>query len=610
MLINILIFIIVNFLVLYNSFLILKKFSIKKNEDKILSLGVLSISQIILSLLIFGIMKLLYAWNVLFLFLCLTILLSFLNRKKYFPKNKEIKKITKSFIKSILKMDFCLQFSIIALIFTLFLILFFGLILPPYSHDGLEVHLPMAVEWLKSHDVHLVKLTTFTDVNVAMHYPGNAELILLWNSLFLFNDIIVDLTQLAFAVLGGVACYCISRRLGVNKKHALWSLILFILTPIVILQSKTTYNDVIFASLFLMSISFLLSYEKEGKKIYIILSALSFGILLGTKYLGLLYLPIYILFFILYYPSKKLSKKFFVIFFIILILIFSTGGYWYLRNFLEKGSIIYPMKVKILGYTIMDAPQDPMTMFSWAKGKYVSSELEWFFYPFLDGIKTHGGYTYETGFGPQFISLMIPSLFLVFIKYRKKFFVLFLLLLVLFALSPVKDPRYFISILGIGAIAVSCCIRILKNSKTVEIIILFCIIFSIINSIPNFYICNGDFFKDKYELWLCTHSSYADGWKWINEHTNNENIVAITHFLYPLYGENFKNNIAYIPSDNYENWIKGLRKNRIKYIFMAPFSNYPYPIKEYEFIQKLRFPLIFGSKRVKIYLVTLKENKK
>lgn len=631
MIFGFLIFLFMNFIVVFNSYLILKNFKVDTPEDKLLVAGVLAISQIILILLSLGLMKILYIGTVIISLLLVTISIFFILSKKrrisittLISDFKMSKRFISDKIKYLKKTGIEMRLSFLFLIFTISIIVFSGIITPPYSHDGLLYHLPMAVSWLKAGTVYIVELTTFGDINMSMYYPGNAELILLWNIFPFYDDFIVDLSQLIFAILGAIACYGIARKIKIKKQNALWAPILFLLSPIIILQSKTTYNDIIFASMFLVSINFLLSYKKSNKKSDIVLSALSFGITLGTKYLGITYFLIYILFFGLIYPKKRLSNKIALDILTVILFIFLLGGYWYLRNFLETGSVIYPMRVRVFNYMIMPGPQSMMTMYRWSESKYVSNNLEWLIYPFLDGHKTYREYTYESGFGPQFISLMIPSIIFLFFlfffaKNKEIFFSLFPLLVLLFFLTPTKEPRYYISLLGIGSVAVSYCISKINYSRIIKIIAVLCIIFSVYYSLPTLFPCNGNILKvqNKYDSWLCTYPSYAEGWKWLNDHTGGDNIIGITHFLYPLYGDKLKNNIIFIPSGDiyipseyyegwsefYRNWLEGLKEYEINYLFMAPYQDYEYNIREYDFIKKLDPKLVYEKESVSIYSI-------
>lgn len=614
MIMIILIFLFMNLLVIFNSYIILKNFEFAVPEDNFLAIGVITMSQIVLTLLFLGLMKMLCVENVIILSLLIAMGLSILNvfRLRYvffvnlFSDFKSLQQFILNKIKGFKELDIPLGISFLLLTFTIFLIIIVGILKPTYGHDDLLYHLPMAVSWLKARSVYLVQLTSFSDINIALHYPGNFELFLLWNLLPFNDDIIADLSQLIFAILGAVACYGIARKSKIKKKYAAWAPILFLLTPIVILQTKTTYNDVVFASMFLISLNFLLSYKENNKTSCLILSALSFGFTFGTKYLGITYFLVYILFFLLLHPKKKISKIL-PDFLIIVLFIFLIGGFWYVRNFMERGSVIYPMRIELFGHIIMNAPYNPITMYSWLKYKYVSREWEWLVYPFLEAVR---GYSFEVGFGPQFISLMVPSIFLIFLCFfardRNMLFLLFPILILLFFLSPVKEPRYFITLLGVGSVAVSYCISRIEHPKIIETIALACVIFSIFNSLPQLFICNFNILEiqNNYDFWACTYHSYADGWKWLNEHTNGDNIVGITHFLYPLYGEKFKNNIVFIPPENYNSWVSLLKENKIKYLVIAP-TDYNYSVREYDFIKKLNPKLVYEKEMISIYLIEL-----
>ncbi|MEF9426143.1 MAG: hypothetical protein L0956_02845 [Candidatus Mariimomonas ferrooxydans] len=96
--------------------------------------------------------------------------------------------------------------------------------------------------------------------------------------------------------------YSIAIKLKIKEKYAVYSSLLFFFSPIIILQSTANYIDIAVSVLFLAAINFLMCEnpdEYPGNKagtinfkdgnIPILLSGLTAGILLGSKWSGLLF---------------------------------------------------------------------------------------------------------------------------------------------------------------------------------------------------------------------------------------------------------------------------------------------------------------------------------
>ena len=469
-----------NLLVVLNSFSISKRFKLEKTEDKILAIFVLAVAQIIATEVFLAIFGLLNLFNLFALNLLLFLVFSRGLKKDF--RIETVKKVIKSLKKVVLfiNKDFFLSTLFFLTLFMVSWVFLSGLIFPPHGIDTMSYHLPSAVEWLKTGSLSIPFGTETGFLKSSFYFSGNAELLFLWNILPFNSDFIVDLTQLWFAIMGAIACFSISRKLKIKKEAALLSSFVFILTPIVILQSLVNYSDLIIASLFLISINFILLWNQKREKHIIFLSAISLGILLGVKYTSV-FIVCLGLFFMLFFGRKKLIK--FTPLILIILILFSSP--LYLRNFIYTRDAFYPLGQKKFSMNTIEYYLEKSTE---------GLSLGLLLFPFRDFLpisKEINYYSIDSGFGPQFVSLIIPSILLSMyfsLKRRDKekilFFLLFFLFLVLLFISTLRVPRFLMSIIGIGAVAVAFIYQEFKRPVIMKAVVLGSLLFSVVCSLP------------------------------------------------------------------------------------------------------------------------------
>ncbi len=231
-----------------------------------------------------------------------------------------------------------------------------AIIIPPHSWDSLTYHVHFPITWLKEGGLSIIP-TPFGDSSVA-YVPCNGELFFLWLILPFREDFLVNLGQLPFLIIGAFSLFGIARTIGISRLISSWACLLFISTPAVIAQIANPYVDIIFTSLFLLSVEFLLLYWKKEKKIMLVLLATSLGLLYGIKSLAIPY-GLLILFPLAFVPFRRfgcIAQRLLIP----LVGIVTLGGFWYIRNLIVTGNPTYPLTVDILGHTIFPG------MFDWA----------------------------------------------------------------------------------------------------------------------------------------------------------------------------------------------------------------------------------------------------
>ena len=84
-----------------------------------------------------------------------------------------------------------------------------ALVLPPFAYDANTYHLTIVATWLREAEIVPPDLSL-----CCAYYPATSELLFAWPVLLQGSDALVDLVQLPFAALGGLAVAGIARTAG------------------------------------------------------------------------------------------------------------------------------------------------------------------------------------------------------------------------------------------------------------------------------------------------------------------------------------------------------------------------------------------------------------
>ncbi len=595
-------------LLLFSSWfvLLLKKRDALSFVDRLIGAFVLGLTQIVLTEMILGIIfKLLYTTPLLILNLSISlfvIVISMLKKGGISLYGELKEEFTTIF--SIIKDDIVLLLISIIFIISISWIIFIGYIFPSYTWDALWYHLPMVGYIIQSGAIQENPTPSLIDQFINI-FPKNIELFFLWNIIILKDDAITDLSQLLFTIIGVFTIYSIAIKLGIEKRYAIYSGLIFFFAPIVILQSHTNYVDVAVAVLFLIAINFLIFRGTRAinhPALSIILSGITTGILLGSKGSGPLFVAIlsvailirnvliYLNPFKLFYNEDRGSLLSILKAYLLCFLLpsFLIGGYWYIKNWFLYGNPVYPMEISFLNTTIF-------------KGLYSGiidpapeimerlSPFKRLIYVWLEKVNYYLYDSRFSGFGPIWFIISLPSIAFCLIHSlrhgRFRFLFLSMILIVTFILYPRNwNTRYVIFILGLGALSTGMMLEYFRQrDRILKTLILILVLYTALTS--NSPAITPDKIEefirlpssrrtivehDPFNIHLQARQEYGH-WRWIRGNIKNGDVLAYTFeplFLSPLWNGEFSNKVVYVKADSYDGWLMKLEEEKATHVLI------------------------------------------
>jgi len=600
---SVIIYILATLVVLSTSVILSTNFKVKYYADKIIIVGLLFLVQIVLSGLFLGVvLRRLYPLELFSSQLLILAVILFLHRHKirYISCWDFVGKISR-FLAHIRTSSF--TFTLFFLILgQIVWVLFLGFLFPPYVWDAITYHLSSVAYWLQAGKIHLID----TPVSRSNIYPMNVELFFLWNVIFLRNDVLVDLSQFFFALLGLLTIYTLTRKIGVSTKSSLAASAIYFFTPLILIQSKTCQTDLAAAVLFLIALNFAFQAGKDSQISNLFISGVASGMLMGSKSTGpilVFCLYLYLLVNWIRLHSKKSKPRgtvvkreglpayarFMVNNLYFLIPVFILGSYWYLRNWVYFNNPV-GHEIKIFGFVLFEGgvgPPKPGLTTLWANVRLLPSR--WF--ELIDNYYNSD----RSAYGPQWIILGIPStaFFLVnSIKNKAKdnpglvlFFILTFLFCILILFPDPWSSRLVLFLPAMGAVCVG---YVLDNSSrktriAVQRLILIVILWSIFNAASHSYFTPSRFKKFLHlplerrttanlGLFVSPAYSFID-----NQAKDGEHIGYTVHgdgFVYPLFGSRLQRKVYYIHHDSScSDMLSKIEEKKIKYLLTNANNN-------------------------------------
>jgi 4-amino-4-deoxy-L-arabinose transferase-like glycosyltransferase len=167
-------------------------------------------------------------------------------------------------------------------------------VMPSYGYDAVWYHLTAVASRIYAGHINITPHDP-----IANDFPRNGELSFLWVGVLTKGDLLIDVPQIGFALLGALAVVAIARVAGVSRAGAVVAGSLYFLTPIVLAQASTNYVDLVLPGLFLAGFAFLFRYtttlaaghasDPRHDRTLLLLAGAGVGLAAGAKTSGLVY---------------------------------------------------------------------------------------------------------------------------------------------------------------------------------------------------------------------------------------------------------------------------------------------------------------------------------
>jgi hypothetical protein len=359
-------------------------------------------------------------------------------------------------------------------------------VLPPFAYDALAYHLTAVASWVQSG-----RIAPNPYALCCGRYPSNAEVLFAWPTVFLGRDTLTDAVQIFAALLGALAVTGLARAAGTSPAGSITAAALFLLTPIVLTQANTDYNDVTVAAMFLVAIyfgvrllastGFAFAAGGESPRLaYAVLAGAASGFAAGTKTNGVVFAaavaaPLFAQLALAGW-RRRLPRAWCAAAAIVFAgAVLIVGGWWYGRNWAETGNPVSPFRVSIAGAQIFPGTarlHDYLTTPPWGSRNVVDEVARSWYYDLT--FWTRSDYSYEErsgGLGPLWSWLGWPLVTLVALaalRRRHDLVVSIVIPVVLaFGLLPYRWwSRFTIYLAALGAVAVVIVIERLSPGRS------------------------------------------------------------------------------------------------------------------------------------------------
>jgi hypothetical protein len=277
-----------------------------------------------------------------------------------------------------------------------------SLMYPPTGYDALSYHGPLAIFLWRDGN-----LSAFLDRAPAINTLANPGTIQLWYGLLQIagGERLADLGQLPFAILGSVAVYAFTRRLGLGRGAAQLAAGAYLLAPLVIMQSGVQVADVAGAGLLMATITLASAPAATWTCRRLSMLGLGLGLVATTK-LALLPCVAGVMLFVIgatlwHTRQQQRTRVAIVRLALVGLIFFAVAAPWWLRNVTRYGNPVYPAGIPLIGRGIFLSSDYPRI-----DGEFVPSPVAWPLYPLFER------HSERSGLGALFALGAVPGLFI------------------------------------------------------------------------------------------------------------------------------------------------------------------------------------------------------
>jgi hypothetical protein len=228
--------------------------------------------------------------------------------------------------------------------------------------DGPIYHLYFAARWWKAGRLLLVA-APFGE-NAATYFPANGDLWFTWLMASWGGDRLARVGQAPFLAVAALAAFGCARFMGAGRSASAIATCWFVSsTPLLVFSFEPNVDTIFVAGYLLATYFFLHGLRNEGNTGATCLGALAAGAALGTKSVGLVFVPPLLLLAVAFALRGKAPSRLKIMRAAAIVsLPLVIGGYWFLRNLAVTGNPVYPLEVGVLSHTFWSGWYGPEAM--------------------------------------------------------------------------------------------------------------------------------------------------------------------------------------------------------------------------------------------------------
>lgn len=230
----------------------------------------------------------------------------------------------------------------------------------PFS-DVTNFTLPNVARWIQGET--LWQQNEFVPLFPVGTYPNNGDVIFLAVALPWRNDAFVRLVELPLLAMVAVATYAIARELRAPRAAAIVFATLLVSTRSVASPALEALKpDTFMLATFAAGTLFLLRHARTGRRSDLVLAGIGLGLAFGARWYGVTGVAVVLAVWAAGWlfarrPVMVILRNGLVIGTVVV----ACGSFWFLRNAVETGNPVFPVRVDLFGLTLLDAPPDLIT---------------------------------------------------------------------------------------------------------------------------------------------------------------------------------------------------------------------------------------------------------
>ncbi len=178
-------------------------------------------------------------------------------------------------------------------------------VVPPNNNDALSIHLTRTLKWHQFGSYFPWETPYYWQVT----FPVNAQLAYYWTMLFSNSDHFIAYIPYLAGLATALLVYLLSVELGFQRRLALFSAAIWLSFPVVQLHLTSVRHDLVSTWLFISCLYFFHRWGRTHQTGYMLLSALSLGLVVGTNFSIAAYLPGLVILLALWLFSRRYSLR-------------------------------------------------------------------------------------------------------------------------------------------------------------------------------------------------------------------------------------------------------------------------------------------------------------